>query len=109
MNIKEISHWCAGSKISGLYNTSKPSIEQLLNVWKKAGHTTSVLIVSCGAKETELRDHLISIGFKKMRNFKNYGHSSGATWLMGYQIPKKFWKKCTGYDGKGNWSGRSGF
>ncbi len=104
MNIKEIPHWCAGSKISGLYGTSKPTIEQILGIWKKAGHTTSVLIVSCGAKETELRDHLKSIGFKKWPNMLNYGHASGKTWLMAYQIPKKIWCKETGYNGKGNWT-----
>ena len=106
MNIKEIPHWCAGSKISGLYNTSKPSIENLIALWHNAKHITSLLVVSCGSEETKLMEHLKSIGFKKMRNFKNYGHGSKPTWLLIYQIPKKIWCSCTGYDGKGIWTGR---
>ena len=34
----------------------------------------------------------------------NYGHSSGKTWLMAYQIPKRYWKDNTGFNGKGNWT-----
>ena len=106
MNITEIPHWCAGSKISGLHNIHKPTIQEILKLWIDAKHESSVLIVSCGNNETELMEHLKSIGFKKMRNFKNYGHGSKPTWLMAYQIPKKIWCKHTGYDGKGNWTGR---
>lgn len=104
MHLARIERWCAGSKLYGLNNATKPTKEKILNLWKQSGHNSSVLIVSCGAKEGPLMEHLKSIGFKKMRNFKNYGHSSGDTWLMGYQIPKKIWCKHTGYDGKGNWT-----
>lgn len=104
MYLAKIEHWCAGSKLFGLNNFTKPTIKQILTVWKKSGHTTSVLIVSCGASEIELADHLKSIGFKKMRNVINYGHGSKPTWLMCYQIPKKIWCKETGYNGKGDWT-----
>ena len=100
MYITEITKWCAGSKISNLYNASKPTIAQLIKLWADAKHTTSVLVVSCGANETELMEHLKSIGFK------HYGHTSKNKWLMAYQIPKKIWCKHTGYNGKGNWTGR---
>ena len=104
MIINNIPNWCAGSKLSGLKKWNRPTLKDIIAVWKEQKHTTSVLIVSCGANETELRDHLLSIGFKKMRNFINYGHNSKPTWLMGYQIPKKIWKETTGYNGKGTWT-----
>ena len=104
MYITEITKWCAGSKISGLHNIHKPTIQEILNLWIDAKHTSSVLLVSCGNNETELMEHLKSIGFKKWPNMLNYGHASGKTWLMAYQIPKKIWCRETGYNGKGNWT-----
>lgn len=104
MYINKIEAWCAGSKLSGLKNWSRPTISDIIAVWNQEKHTTSIIVVSCGANETELRDHLQSIGFKKMRNFINYGHGSKPTWLMGYQIPKKIWRQTTGYSGKGTWT-----
>ena len=100
--INKIPYWCAACKISYLYNTSRPTIEQILKLWKEKDLSASIILVSCGAKETELRDHLKSIGFKKWPNMLNYGHASGKTYLMAYQIPKKIWCKETGYNGKGN-------
>ena len=104
MVLNKISYWCAACKISNLHDTSRPTIEQILKLWKEKDLSASVILVSCGAKETELRDHLKSIGFKKWPNMLNYGHASGKTWLMAYQIPKKIWCKETGYNGKGNWT-----
>lgn len=106
MVLNKIHHWCAACKISNLHNASRPTIEQILKFWKENDSTASIILVSCGAKETELRDHLKSIGFKKWPNMLNYGHASGKTWLMAYQIPKKIWCKHTGYDGRGDWTGR---
>ena len=97
-------HWCAAAKISYLNNYTKPTLNTLLSLWEKDNNSASILVVSCGAKEQELSDYLKSIGFKKWPNMINYGHSSGKTWLMVYQIPKKYWKKTTGYNGKGNWT-----
>ena len=104
MILNKISYWCAACKISYLHNASRPTIEQILRLWKEKDLSESIILVSCGAKETELRDHLKSIGFKKWPNMLNYGHASGKTWLMAYQIPKKIWCKETGYDGKGEWT-----
>ena len=104
MVLNEISYWCAACKISYLHNASRPTIEQILKLWKEKDLSASVILVSCGAKETELRDHLKSIGFKKWPNMLNYGHASGKTWLMAYQIPKKIWCRETGYNGKGTWT-----
>ena len=104
MVINKIPHWCAACKISYLHDTSRPTIEQILKLWKEKDLSASIILVSCGAKETELRDHLKSIGFKKWPNMLNYGHASGKTYLMAYQIPKKIWCKETGYNGKGNWT-----
>ena len=104
MILNKIPHWCAACKISQLNEYSRPTIEQILNLWKKRNHSASIILVSCGANETELQDNLKSIGFKKWPNMLNYGHASGKTWLMAYQIPKKIWCKETGYNGKGIWT-----
>ena len=104
MILNKISYWCAACKISYLHNASRPTIEQILKLWKEKDLSASVILVSCSAKETELRDHLKSIGFKKWPNMLNYGHASGKTYLMAYQIPKKIWCKETGYNGKGEWT-----
>ena len=104
MVLNKIHYWCAACKISYLHNASRPTIEQILKLWKAKDFYASVILVSCGEKETELRDHLKSIGFKKWPNMLNYGHASGKTWLMAYQIPKKIWCRETGYNGKGNWT-----
>lgn len=104
MVINKIPHWCAACKISSLHNASRPTIEQIIKLWKEQNLTASIILVSCGADETELRDHLKSIGFKKWPNMLNYGHASGKTWLMAYQIPKKIWCRETGYNGKGTWT-----
>ena len=104
MVLNKIPHWCAACKISYLRNEHRPTIEQILKLWKEKDLSASIILVSCGANETELQDHLKSIGFKKWPNMLNYGHASGKTWLMAYQIPKKIWCKETGYNGKGNWT-----
>lgn len=104
MILNEIPHWCAACKISYLHNASRPTIEQIIELWKEQNLSASIILVSCGADETELRDHLKSIGFKKWPNMLNYGHASGKTWLMAYQIPKKIWCRETGYNGKGTWT-----
>ena len=104
MVLNEIPHWCAACKISNLRNEDRPTIEQILKLWKEKDLTASIILVSCGTNETELRDHLKSIGFKKWPNMLNYGHASGKTWLMAYQIPKKIWCRKTGYNGKGEWT-----
>ena len=104
MILNKIPFWCAACKISYLHNASRPTIEQILKLWKEKDLSASVILVSCSAKETELRDHLKSIGFKKWPNMLNYGHASGKTYLMAYQIPKKIWCRETGYNGKGNWT-----
>ena len=104
MVLNKIPYWCAACKISYLHNASRPTIEQILKLWKEKDLSASVILVSCSAKETELRDHLKSIGFKKWPNMLNYGHASGKTYLMAYQIPKKIWCRETDYNGKGNWT-----
>lgn len=104
MVLNKIPNWCAACKINYLHNASRPTIEQILKLWKAKDLSASVILVSCSAKETELRDHLKSIGFKKWPNMLNYGHASGKTYLMAYQIPKKIWCKETGYNGKGEWT-----
>lgn len=104
MVLNKIPHWCAACKISNLRNADNPTIEQIIKLWKEQDLSASIIIVSCGAKEIGLRDHLKSIGFKKWPNMLNYGHASGKTWLMAYQIPKKIWCRETGYNGKGNWT-----
>lgn len=106
MILSKIPYWCAGIKLSGLTNESKPTIQQILDAWKPqyTDLQGSIIVVSCGADEKELRDHLKSIGFYKHKSFINYGHSSGKTWLMSYQIPKDIWCEKTGFNGKGTWT-----
>ena len=104
MVLNKIPFWCAACKISYLNNASRPTIEQIIKLWKEQNLSASIILVSCGADETELRDHLKSIGFKKWPNMLNYGHASDKTWLMAYQIPKKIWCRETGYNGKGTWT-----
>jgi len=104
MVLDKIPNWCAGSKLSSLGNCHRPTIAEIIDLWKAYKHTTSVIVVSCGSNEPQLMEHLQKIGFKKMRGFKNYGHGTNKTWLLGYQIPKKIWCDSTGYDGKGNWT-----
>lgn len=104
MVLNKIHYWCAACKISYLRNKDRPTIEEILKLWKEKDLSISIILVSCGAYETELRDHLKSIGFKKWPNMLNYGHASGKTYLMAYQIPKKIWCKETGYNGKGTWT-----
>lgn len=104
MILDKMPYWCAGSKLSGLIDKNRPTITEILNLWKVRNHTTSIIIVSCGFDEQNLMEHLQKIGFKKMRGFNNYGHGTKKTWLLGYQIPKKIWCESTGYDGKGTWT-----
>lgn len=90
MVLNQLPHWCATCKISNLHDDNRPTIEQILKLRKEKDLSASIILVSCGAKEIGLRDHLKSIGFKKWPNMLNYGHASGKTWLMAYQIPKRF-------------------
>lgn len=104
MYINKMPSWCAGCKLSGLNDWNRPTLESILQLWKERDKSASLIVVSCGAEETNLMKHLKSIGFIKTRSFRNYGHSSKPTWLMVYQIPKKIWCKETGYNGEGNWT-----
>ena len=65
MVLNKIPNWCAACKISYLHNASRPTIEQILKLWKEKDLTASIILVSCGAKE---QSYEITLNLSALRN-----------------------------------------
>lgn len=94
MRFKKIPKWCAGVKVSGLYDLTVINnfkLETIFKEFKKKKRTESVIVISSNSSEERLNQWLKKNGFKKAEGYKNYNHNERNTYLWTIQVPKAYW------------------